>query len=51
MRSLIFASLLVVPIAVSAQSEHIISKSVHDFIDLNCFDCHNEVDKEGGLDL
>lgn len=34
-----------------ANSDNLISQSVHEFIDLNCFDCHNEVDKEGGLDL
>ncbi len=26
-------------------------ESVQDFFYLNCYDCHNEVDKEGGLDL
>lgn len=26
-------------------------ESVHQFVDLNCYDCHNEVDREGGLDL
>ena len=26
-------------------------QSVHQFIDLNCFDCHNEVDREGSLNL
>jgi hypothetical protein len=35
----------------SAQSDELIPTKVHEFIDLNCFDCHNEVDKEGGLDL
>lgn len=28
-----------------------IPNSVHQFMDMNCFECHNEVDKEGGLDL
>jgi hypothetical protein len=26
-------------------------QSIHRFIDLNCFDCHNDVDREGGLNL
>lgn len=44
-------SLLVSSSLLSAQADELMPKSIHKFIDLNCFDCHNEVDKKGGLDL
>lgn len=47
----IFALTLCVASTCLASGSETISDTVHDFIDLNCFDCHNEVDKEAGLDL
>lgn len=38
-------------IHLSAKGSSLIPEKLREFIDLNCFDCHNEVDKEGGLDL
>ena len=35
----------------AVRAEQPLPKLVNQFIDLNCFDCHNEVDKKGGLDL
>lgn len=34
-----------------AKSGSQIPATIPQFIDLNCYDCHNEVDKEGGLNL
>jgi hypothetical protein len=36
---------------VNAEERNFVPNSVHEFIDLNCFECHNEVDKEGDFDL
>ncbi|MCZ6673676.1 MAG: DUF1592 domain-containing protein [Verrucomicrobia bacterium] len=38
-------------IFLTAHGEHPMPDTVNQFIDLNCFDCHNEVDRKGGLDL
>jgi hypothetical protein len=48
---LAISSLLVSSGLLSAQANDLMPESIHKFIDLNCFDCHNEVDKKGGLDL
>ncbi|MBK1878127.1 DUF1592 domain-containing protein [Pelagicoccus mobilis] len=32
-------------------AEEELPAEIHDFLDLNCYECHNEVDKKGNLDL
>ena len=42
---------LLVAASSSKASDEFIKPSLINFMDLNCYECHNEVDREGGLDL
>ncbi|MCB1119929.1 MAG: DUF1592 domain-containing protein [Verrucomicrobiae bacterium] len=49
---LLHLSVLLVSIRLSAaDANNLVPKPVHDFLDLNCMDCHNEVDRKGSLDM
>ena len=43
-------AIAIIPFVVSANPIEL-PTSIHDFLDLNCFECHNSVDKKGELDL
>ncbi len=51
-RTLAIAAIIAGPrLAVSQAADDLIPESVQFFLDLNCYECHNDTEKKGGLDI
>ncbi len=51
-RTLAIAAIIAGPcLAVSKAANDLIPESVQFFLDLNCYECHNDTEKKGGLDI